>query len=331
MFTTGVPELGSSFFTAASMLIAIPAGVQIFCWIATIWEGRPVFRTPLLFVIGFILVFVIGGISGVMVASVQFDSQVHDTYFIVAHLHYVLFGGMVFPMFGAFYYWFPKFTGRMLSERLGQWHFWMLLVGFNVTFFPMHQLGFDGMPRRVYTYDAAMGWGAGNLMATVGSWIVASAILVFIVNAVISWRSGRVAGDDPWHADSLEWFTPSPPPQYNFAHIPVVSSRWPLWDQERPGVQDVVSGIRSDRREVLVTTAIDAEPQRISVLARPSLMPLALALACAVAFVGAIWSLLWVPIGALLAFVAMAAWHWPVHDERTPPWNTVPEPPQEVP
>ncbi len=322
MFTTGVPELGSSFFTAASMLIAIPAGVQIFCWIATIWGGRPVLRTPLLFVIGFIIVFVIGGISGVMVASVQFDSQVHDTYFVVAHLHYVLFGGMVFPTFGAFYYWFPKIVGRMLSERLGKWNFWLLLIGFNVTFFPMHQLGFKGMPRRVYSYDDAMGWGAENLIATVGSWIVAAGMLVFIVNVIRSWRNGEVAGDDPWNADSLEWLTPSPPPQYNFAHIPVISSRWPLWDQDRAGVYDVVSGIRSDRREVVVTSAIEADVQGLSVLARPSLTPLALALGCSVAFVGAIWSLIWVPVGAVLAYLAMAVWHWPVHDERTPPWRT---------
>ncbi len=322
MFTTGVPELGSSFFTAASMLIAIPAGVQIFCWIATMWGGRPVFKTPLLMVIGFIIVFVVGGISGVMVASVQFDSQVHDTYFVVAHFHYVLFGGMVFPLFGAFYYWFPKITGRMLSETMGKWNFWLLLVGFNVTFFPMHQLGFAGMPRRVYTYDAGMGWCTYNLIATIGSWIIASGMLLFVVNVLWSRRHGQTAGADPWGADSLEWLTESPPPQYNFSHMPVVTSRWPLWDREQPDVQDCISGVRSDRREVVVTTAIDAEPQCLSVLARPSLLPLALALASSVAFVGAIWSFWWVPVGAVLSFFVMAAWHWPRHDERTPPWST---------
>ncbi len=321
MFTTGLPELGSSFFTAASMLIAIPAGVQIFCWIATIWLGRPVFRTPLLFVVGFILIFVIGGISGVMVASVQFDSQVHDTYFVVAHLHYVLFGGMVFPMFGAFYHWFPKVTGRMLSETLGKWHFWLLFVGFNVTFFPMHQLGFEGMPRRIYAWSDGMGWNTENLVATIGAYVIAAGVLVFLVNALRSWWHGPVAGADPWHADSLEWLTPSPPPPYNFAHIPVVSSRWPLWDQPEPGVQDSVQGVRSDRREVVVTTALDAEVQRLAVVARPSLAPLALAFTSSVAFIGAIWSLMWVPVGLVLSFLVMAWWHWPRHDERTPPWK----------
>ena len=324
MFTTGIPELGSSFFTAASMLIAVPAGVQIFCWIATLWGGRPVFRTPLLFVIGFLLIFVVGGVSGVMVASVQFDSQVHDTYFVVAHFHYVLFGGMVFPLFGAFYHWFPKITGKLLSERLGKWNFWLLFVGFNVTFFPMHQLGFDGMPRRVYTYADGMGWNGANLVATLGALMIATGMLVFVANVLWSRKRGAAAGDNPWDAESLEWLTPSPPPPYNFLHVPVVSSRWPLWDQNEPGVQESVEGLRSDRREVLVTSVLDARPQRLSVLARPSLAPAALAVATSVAFIGAIWDLRWVLVGAGLAFVVMAYWHWPRHDERTPPWKGTP-------
>ncbi len=322
MFTTGVPELGSSFFTAASMLIAIPTGVQIFCWIATLWLGRPVLKSPLLFAIGFISVFVIGGLSGVMVASVQFDSQVHDTYFVVAHFHYVLFGGLVFPLFGAFYYWYPKVVGRMLSETLGKWNFWLLLIGFNVTFFPMHQLGFAGMPRRVYTYDSGMGWNGENLLATVGSWIIAAGFVVFIANVLHSRKHGAIAGDNPWNADSLEWLTPSPPPPYNFAHLPIVSSRWPLWDQERPGVQPSVFGVRSDRREVVTTTAIDAEIQGLAVLARPSLAPFTLALASSVIFIGTLWSLWWVPIGLLLAILVLSWWNWPRDDERTPPWKS---------
>ena len=162
MFATGLPQLGASFFTASSMMIAIPNGVQIFCWIATLWGGRPLFRTPLLFVLGFFVIFVIGGLTGVMLASVPLDLQVHDTYFVVAHFHYVLIGGAVFPLLGAIYYWFPKFTGRMMSERLGRWHFWLLFVGFNLAFFPMHILGLQGMPRRVYTYPAEMGWGSAE-------------------------------------------------------------------------------------------------------------------------------------------------------------------------
>ncbi len=166
MFATGVPQLGQSFFTAASMMITIPSGIQIFCWIATIWSGRPRFSVPFLFVLGFVVLFVIGGVTGVMVASVSFDQQVHDTYFVVAHFHYVLIGGAVFPLLGAFYYWFPKMTGRMLDEGLGRWNFWLLFVGVNLTFFPMHQLGLEGMPRRVYTYLAGTGWGPLNLLAT---------------------------------------------------------------------------------------------------------------------------------------------------------------------
>ena len=162
MFATGLPQLGASFFTAASMLIAIPNGVQIFCWIATLWGGRPVFRTPLLFVLGFFFIFVMGGLTGIMLASVPIDLQVHDTYFVVAHFHYVLIGGAVFPLLGAIYYWFPKITGRMMSERLGRWHFWLAFIGFNLAFFPMHILGLQGMPRRVYTYQPEMGWGSAE-------------------------------------------------------------------------------------------------------------------------------------------------------------------------
>ncbi len=321
MFTTGVPERGSSFFTAASMMIAIPAGVQIFCWIATLWAGRPVWRTPLLYVAGFILTFVIGGISGVMVASVPFDAQVHDTYFIVAHFHYVLIGGMVFPLLGAIHHWFPKVTGRLMSETLGRWSFWLLFIGFNVTFFPMHQLGFDGMPRRVYAYPAGMGWDVANLVATVGSWIVAASFVVLLVNVVRSLLRGASAGDNPWDADSLEWLAASPPPQYNFDELPVVHSRWPLWELRAPGTIEAVKGVRSDRREVVVTSALDAEPQVRVALARPSLAPLGLALATSLAFIGAMWSLWMVPVGAALSFAVMAWWHWPRADERLPEWR----------
>ncbi|HEV7384972.1 MAG TPA: cytochrome c oxidase subunit I, partial [Phenylobacterium sp.] len=203
MFATGLPHLGDSFYTAASMTIALPAGVQIFCWIATLWDGRPRFATPMLFVVGFVVVFVLGGLTGVMLAAVPLDLQVHDTYFVVAHFHYVLIGGAVFPLFGGFYYWFPKITGRMLSERLGRWNFWLFFVGFNVAFFPMHILGLIGMPRRVYTYPAHMGWDIWNQIASLGSVVVAVSVLVFIINVVISLRRGAVAGDNPWEASTL--------------------------------------------------------------------------------------------------------------------------------
>src|SRR3954465_9529642 len=205
MFTTGLPQLGASFFTASSMLIAIPNGIQIFCWIATLWDGRPVFRTPLLFVMGFFFIFVAGGLSGIILASVPIDTQVHDTYFVVAHFHYVLIGGNVFPLLGAIYYWFPKFTGRLLGERLGAWNFWLAFIGFNVAFFPMHISGLMGMPRRVYTYGPEMGWANLQLLWTPGALILFASFVVFLWNVVASLRSGTVAGANPWGAGTLEW------------------------------------------------------------------------------------------------------------------------------
>src|SRR5690606_34161230 len=175
-------------------------GIQVFCWIATIWTGRPVFRTSLLFVLGFLVLFVLGGLTGVMVAAIPFDLQVHDTYFVVAHFHYVLIGGAVFPLFAAIYYWFPKVTGRMLSERLGRWNFWLLFAGFNLTFFPMHILGLMGMPRRVYTYPAEMGWGGLNLLSSSGAALLAAGGAMFLCNVARSARAGAPAGEDPWSA-----------------------------------------------------------------------------------------------------------------------------------
>src|SRR5215212_825833 len=251
MFVTGLPQLGASFFTASSMLIAVPNGIQIFCWLATLWDGKPVFKTPLLFVLGFFFIFIIGGLSGVMLAAVPLDLQVHDSYFVVAHFHYVLIGGAVFPLFGAFYYWFPKFTGRMLGERAGKWNFWLLFLGFNLTFFPMHQLGLKGMPRRVYTYLPGTGWGGLNLLATAGGVILTLGVLAFMINVFRSLRRGEQAGDNPWDADTLEWATSSPPPNYNFLHVPTVAGRNALWDKAEG--QPVVTGLRSDIRGTLVT------------------------------------------------------------------------------
>jgi cytochrome c oxidase subunit I len=314
MFAADVPALGQSFFTAASMMIAIPAGVQIFCWIATLWAGRPVFKTSLMFVLGFFFIFVIGGLTGVMLASEPVDLQVHDTFFVVAHFHYVLIGGAVFPLFGGFYYWFPKLTGRLLNENLGKWNFWLLFVGFNLTFFPMHQLGLKGMPRRVYTYLGGSGWQSLNLLATGGAFIMIVGVLLFVVNVFRSLRIGELAGDNPWNAPTLEWATSSPAPSYNFLHVPTVRGGYPLWEQ--PESQPVVVGLRSDIREVLVTSTLDARPDHRSLFPDPSVWPFLAAVATTGLFIGSIFNPWAVPIGAVPVFVALVGWFWPNEKEH---------------
>ena len=314
MFAANVPQLGAGFFTAASMMIAIPSGVQIFCWLATLWDGRLVIRTPLLFVFGFIFTFVIGGMTGVMVASVPLDLQVHDTYFVVAHFHYVLIGGAVLPLFGGFYYWIPKVTGRMLDERLGQVNFWLMVIGVNLTFFPMHLLGIEGMTRRVYTYPPEMGWGALNLTATAGGVLIALSVLVFILNLLRSLSHGRLAGPDPWGAAGLEWATSSPPPEFNFALPPVVTARSPLWEagEDWP----VVAGLKPDRREVLITSVLDAEPDHRTEFPGPSVWPLLAALAVTGTFIGSIFTPWAVVIGAVPVAITLTGWFWPKPGEE---------------
>ena len=309
MFATPIPQLGRTLFTAASVLIAIPTGVQIFCWIATIWAGRPRFATAMLFALGFIVVFTIGGMTGVMIASVPFDLQVHDTYFIVAHFHYVILGGVLFPLFGACYLYFPKITGRLMSETLGKWNFWLFFIGVNVTFFPMHLLGLDGMPRRVYTYLPEMGWGKLNLIASLGAVTIVASVAVFLVNVVKSARGGVVAGPDPWSGPTLEWATSSPPPPWNFHPLPVVTARTPMWEagDELP----VATGLATDRREVLVTTALDAVPDNRHEHPGESYWPLVMAIAMGVTFIGAIWTPWAYVIGFAMSAIAFAGWGWP--------------------
>ena len=313
MFATPIPQLGRSFFTAASVLIAIPTGAQIFCWIATIWSGRPRFATPFLFTIGFIVVFVIGGLSGVMIASVPLNLQVHDTFFIVAHFHYVIIGGVVFPLFAATYFWFPKVTGRMLSERLGRWHFWLLFVGTNVTFFPMHLLGLDGMPRRIYTYLPESGWGDLNLIATIGAFTIASGIAVFIANVVVSLRSGVRAGPNPWAGSTLEWITTSPPEPWNFEYTPCCESRTPAWSTEGVPATElpVATGLKTDRRHVLITTVLDAVPDNRHTHPKETIAPLLFAGALGVTFIGAIFTPWAYVIGFGLSGITFAIWAWP--------------------
>jgi cytochrome c oxidase subunit 1 len=309
MFATGLPRLGDSFYTAASAMIALPSGIQIFCWIATMWEGRIRFTTPMLFVIGFVVVFVLGGLTGVMLASVPMDLQVHDTYFVVAHFHYVLIGGAVFPLLGGFYYWFPKMTGRLLSERLGKWNFWLFFIGFNVTFFPMHILGLEGMPRRVYTYSAQLGWGSMNLLATTGAFVLAIGVLLFLVNVARSLRSGQRAAANPWGASGLEWATDSPPPNYNFAHIPVAETSEPLWDH--PHELPVAHGLRLDRRELLLTSVGEASPDLREPSADPSIWPFLAALAATFLFILSIFTPWGLYIGAVPVAITLIGWFWP--------------------
>jgi len=232
MFVTGLGPVAISAFGLATMLIAIPTGVKIFNWLGTVWGGSIRLNTSMLFSLGFIAMFTLGGLSGIMHSVVPTDTQSTDTYWVVAHFHYVLFGGLLFALFSGFYYWYPKVFGRMLDERLGKINFWTLFIGFNLTFFPMHLLGLWGMPRRTYRYDDGLGWTTLNKLVTVGSFIIAFSVLMFVVNAVVSKSRGKIAGNDPWDARTLEWTISSPPPEYNFAEIPEVHSRDDFWHQK---------------------------------------------------------------------------------------------------
>jgi cytochrome c oxidase subunit 1 len=232
MFASGLGPVAVSAFGLSTMLIAIPTGVKIFNWLATVWGGAVRLRTPMLFALGFIAQFTVGGLSGVMHSIVPSDTQQTDTYFVVAHFHYVLFGGLVFAVFGGFYYWWPKVFAKMLNEKMGKLNFWLMVIGFNLTFFPMHFLGFEGQPRRTYTYPSGMGWDTMNLLATVGAFIIATSVLVFLVNVIYTTRRGERVSHDPWDGRTLEWSTPSPPPEYNFAVVPVVTSLDDYWHRK---------------------------------------------------------------------------------------------------
>jgi cytochrome c oxidase subunit 1 len=238
MFTLGMTSFGNAFFTLSTMLVAIPTSIKTFNWLATMWGGRIRFEVPMLFSIAFLFQWVIAGLTGIMLSVSAWDWQLHNSYFVVAHFHYVLVGAIVFMIFAALYYWYPKMTGRMLDDRLGKWHFWLMLIGFHLTFDVMHFPGLLGMPREIYTYEPDRGWTWMNQVISVGGFIQAIAVLIFVYNLVHSYFRGKEAGRDPWDAWTLEWLTTSPPPAYNFAIDPEVSSRRPLWDLKHPEDSD---------------------------------------------------------------------------------------------
>ncbi|MCG5480614.1 MAG: cytochrome c oxidase subunit I [Ensifer alkalisoli] len=315
MFTTGIPALSLAFFSAASMAVAVPSGIQVFAWIATIAAGRERFRmtTPSLFILGFLFIFTLGGLTGVMVAMVPFDYQVHDTYFVVAHFHYVLIGGFVFPLFAAFYYWIPLFSRRPLSERLGRWVFWLMFIGFNVAFLPMHLTGLKGMPRRVWTYPGDMGWNLLNTISTVGAFVLGAGVLVFLVDLVAKFRAGNAEVENPWGAGTLEWL---PNDVYSTRSIPHITSREPLWD--RPTLpREVRDGHHylpnapTGGRETIVTSPIHARPQYIIQMPGPGWPPF-----LAAVFTAAFFLLLTVKIVTVAAVCAVLAiafvliWTW---------------------
>ena len=309
MFATGLPQLGASFFTGASILIAIPTGVQFFCWIATLWGARPKLDVQFGFILAFFGTFLIGGLTGVMLAAVPINVQVHDTFFVVAHLHYVLIGGAIFPLFGGLTHWFPKLTGRTLDERLGWVSCGLVAVGFNVAFFPQHLLGLRGMPRRIYTYLPETGWGSLNLLSTIGAFTLGLGALVFFVNAARSLRSGARAPANPWQASGLEWALSSPPPPAAERQIPVVPSRYPLW----VGQLGRVEGLARD--EELVTRVVDAEPDHVVHAPLPSIMPLITAFATAALIVACLFTPWGLPIGAVVVSAALVVWFWPTNSE----------------
>jgi cytochrome c oxidase subunit I+III len=319
MFATGIGMMGMSFFSAASMTISIFSAVQVFAWIATIWTGRPVLTASMLFALGFISALVIGGLSGIVTAVIPFDWQLTDTYFVVAHLHYVLVGANVFPVFAAFYYWLPKMTGRMMSERLGKWSFWLMLVGFNLAFFPMHFTGLRGMPRRVFTYPIGKGWENLNLAATIGAGILTIGILISLWNLVLSLRKGAPAGANPWNADTLEWSTLSPPEVYGSVHLPSVKTRHPLWDRHVEEEDPRGERVFDDRRVTLSTSWLEARPAAVAKMPKDTTTPFFASLVLT-----GVFAALLVPSVALAAvagagtLLVLAVWQWPEREKHPP-------------
>jgi cytochrome c oxidase subunit I+III len=316
MFATGLPILGLSFFAATSILISLPSAVQTFSWVATIWTGKPVFTAAFHYFAGFIVLFVIGGVSGFMTGSVPADWQLTDTYWVVAHIHYVLIGINLFPVLGAVHFWFPKITGKMMNERLGKLSFWVTFVGFNFGFFTMHITGLLGMPRRVFTYADGLGLDTVNVITTIGAFILAFGILLFFINVFMSLRSGPSAGPNPWDAGTLEWATSSPPPPYNFAVIPTIASRHPLWEkrlEEGEGESVLTRGMAlDDHHETLAVSPLDGEPALILKMPSETYAPVLLTVCLMGLFYGLIALLWWLVILSIIAGLAVSIyWLWP--------------------
>ena len=316
MFTVGIPHLALVFFSAASMFVAIPTAIQFFAWLATLWQGRPVARLPMLYLFGFLFIFVCGGLTGVMLALVPFNWQAHDTHFVVAHLHFVLIGGFVFPLLAAAYYWLPLISGKAPSESLGKWAFWLIFIGFNATFLHMHLTGLVGMPRRVYTYPEGLGWEWLNLASSIGGFVLTIGFAAFFLDLVVRWRAGATSARNPWQAGTLEWSLDHPPASYNFASLPEVESREPLWDQQ--GLEDRIRAgdgylpdVRNDWQETLGVHPVTGKPDQILLLPGPSYLPLITAGALAVFFVSFLLGHYWLAaVGAVGTLIAGLRWAW---------------------
>jgi cytochrome c oxidase subunit 1/cytochrome c oxidase subunit I+III len=311
MFATGIASTTLIFFAGASMAVVIPSTIQIYAWLMTVNIGTPQFKAPLLFIGGFILFFVVGGLSGIMFAAIPIDQATTDTYFVVAHFHFIIFGAAVFPLLGGIYYWFPKVTGRMYDERIAVASFYLTFVGTAATFFPMHIVGLLGMTRRVYTYDSGLGWDAYNLIETVGGFVLAAGLLLILFNIVRSYRRGEPAGRDPFNGGTLEWTIPSPPPAYNFAVIPTVTSAYPNWD-DRGGVLVLDEG-----HQTPVSTVNDAELAEIATMPDESPWPIVLGALVTIGFAFILTRHWWVASGCFaLGLLALAAWHAKEPDEE---------------
>jgi cytochrome c oxidase subunit I+III len=296
------------------MMVVIPSSIQIFAWLSTFVSGRPHFRTPLLWIVGFITYFVIGGLSGIMFAAIPFDQQTTDTYFVVAHFHFIIFGAAVFPLLGGLYYWFPKVTGKLYNERLGKASFWVTFIGTGLTFFPMHLVGLLGMPRRVYTYPKDVGWASYNLIESIGSYMITLGLLMVAANLIRSWFKGAPAGNNPWRGATLEWSTSSPPPDFNYAVIPKVSSAYPMWDLE-DRVEDTGRLERGELsfetgHQTPATTVLDGQFDEILEMPSESIWPFLVGAALLLVFfmlLGGHMFAIWVTLG--LVALTLVGWH----------------------